>query len=123
MTILSDGIVWPQTAFTPSWFAYNTIDYVGLTLAKLVPLPRQLRPSLVRDWLRGAGIDPDRNSARENFPARALIESENLTRIYGAAWQEIPQVFALVGGFAILIALVNVLTFFTVNIPRMRTDC
>jgi hypothetical protein len=50
------GILLPDSVLVSPWFlllatmvAFNTIIYVGLTLAKLIPWPQQFHPSLVRD--------------------------------------------------------------------------
>jgi diguanylate cyclase (GGDEF)-like protein len=110
---LTAGLVLPQSVLTSDWFmwlatvvAFNTIVYVGLTLAKLIPLPKQFHPSRVRGWLRAIGTDVDKDTAVDEIPTRAIPEGTNpydrmRTTI---AKRDIPQAFALVGGFVVLLA-------------------
>ena len=53
------GILLPESVLTSNWFilmatvvAFNTIIYMGLTLSKLIPMPRQFHPERVRGWMR-----------------------------------------------------------------------
>ncbi len=113
------GIVLPESVLTSQWFillatvvAFNTVVYLGLTLAKLIPLPKQFHPSRVRRWLKAGGIEIDEDSAMEDIPARVLPETanpyENLRR--GIAKRDIPQAFALVGGLIILLSMAAFIT-------------
>ncbi|HQZ85558.1 MAG: hypothetical protein QG671_3059 [Actinomycetota bacterium] len=113
MTGLTAGLLLPQSVLTSDWFmwlatvvAFNTIVYVGLTLAKLIPLPKQFHPSRVRGWLRAIGTDVDRNTAVDEIPTRPIPEGNTpydqmRTTI---AKRDIPQAFALVGGFVVLLS-------------------
>ena len=113
------GIVLPESVLTSQWFillatvvAFNTVVYLGLTLAKLIPLPKQFHPSRVRRWLKAGGIEIDEDSAMDDIPVRMLAESadpyENLRR--GVAKRDIPQAFALVGGLIILLSMAAFIT-------------
>jgi len=114
------GILLPQTVLTSNWFillatvvAFNTIIYVGLTLAKLIPMPRQFHPARVRGWLRWIGIDPDKDTAVDDIPRPESPETgdpyEDTRR--GIARRDIPQAFGLVGGLVILMSVASVLTY------------
>jgi hypothetical protein len=55
------GILLSADVFQSAWFeclaafvAFNTLIYVGLTLAKLIPWPRMMRPVEIRSWLEQA---------------------------------------------------------------------
>jgi len=55
VTPLPDGLLFPESVLSSGWFtllatvvALNTIIYVGLTLAKVIPWPRQFHPRRVR---------------------------------------------------------------------------
>ena len=63
MTPTPLGILLSPAIFHSAWFdalatfvAFNTLIYVGLTIAKLVPWPRYMRPVEIRNrterWLR-----------------------------------------------------------------------
>ena len=119
MTRAAGGIVLPESVLTSQWFillatvvAFNTVVYLGLTLAKLIPLPKQFHPSRVRRWLKAGGIEIDEDSAMDDIPVRMLAESadpyENLRR--GVAKRDIPQAFALVGGLIILLSMAAFIT-------------
>jgi hypothetical protein len=52
------GILLSADVFQSAWFeclaafvAFNTLIYVGLTLAKLIPWPTMMRPVEIRAWL------------------------------------------------------------------------
>ena len=113
MTGLTAGLLLPQSVLTSDWFmwlatvvAFNTIVYVGLTLAKLIPLPKQFHPSRVRGWLRAIGTDVDRNTAVDEIPTRPIPEGDtpNDQMRTTIAKRDIPQAFALVGGFVVLLS-------------------
>ena len=75
------GVMLPADVLTSNWFillltvvAFNTIIYVGLTLAKLVPMPRQIHPSRVRLWVRALGVNPEKD-----VPMKHQRELDTLT--------------------------------------------
>ncbi len=114
------GILLPESVLTSQWFillatvvAFNTIIYLGLTLSKLIPWPRQLHPSRVRGWLLLLGIDVMKDTAVDDIPRPEPPESgdpyEDMRR--GIARRDIPQAFGLVGALVILMALAALLAF------------
>ena len=114
MTSLIAGILLPESVLTSWWFmvlatvvAFNTIVYMGLTLSKLIPLPKPLHPARVRGWLSMIGSEVDKDSAVADIPLREVPESdnsyENMRR--GIARRDIPQAFALVGGFIVIFSV------------------
>lgn len=114
MKQLLGGILLPESVLSSSWFsvlatvvAFNTIVYVGLTLSKLVPLPKQIHPNQVRRWLTIAGMEIDKDSAMNSIQPHQELDPNNPyegTRNQIAA-RSIPQAFSLVG---ILIAIISV---------------
>jgi diguanylate cyclase (GGDEF)-like protein len=114
------GILLPQSVLTTGWFillatvvAFNTIIYMGLTLAKLIPMPRQFHPARVRGWLRYFGIDPDKDTAVDDIPRPESHDTgdpyEDIRR--GIATRDIPQAFGLLGGLIILMSVASLITF------------
>lgn len=110
------GILLPESVLSSTWFAllatvvaFNTIVYVGLTLSKLMPLPKQIHPSQVRRWLAIAGMEIDKESAMNSIQPHQELDPQHPyegTRGNIAA-RSIPQAFSLVG---ILITVVAVVT-------------
>lgn len=114
MIHLEGGILFPETLLSTTAFqvlavvvALNTLVYVGLTISKLIPLPKPIHPQRVRDTLDRFGIEIDEESAVDEIPDRVLPETddpyENM-RI-AIAKRDIPQAFALVGGLIVVLAL------------------
>lgn len=114
MTSGLGGILLPETVLSSSWFAvlatvvaFNTIVYVGLTLAKLIPLPEQFHPTRVRRWLRAVGIDPDKESAMNSIQPHEELDPtnpyENIRN--DVARRTIPAAFSLVGALVVLISI------------------
>ena len=118
MSQLWAGIVLPESVLTSNWFqvlavivALNTLVYVGLTISKLIPLPKPIHPKRVRKALDTVGIDIDEESVVDQIPDRDLPETDDPYEHMRntIARRDIPQAFALVGG---LIALIAILGFF-----------
>lgn len=117
MIAIPQGILLPDSTVNSLWFtilatvvAFNTIIYVGLTLSKFIPWPKQIHPSKVRA-VHDAIFNPARNSkAKKPAPLRKVLESTNpydamrdeLTK------REIPQGFAVFGGLMIIINAVEI---------------
>jgi len=119
MTPAPAGFLLPQSTLTEPWFlvmttvvAFNTIIYVGLTLAKLIPWPRQFHPSQVRALLGRFVPSQEGPIPMADIPNPERLESpdpyEDLRR--RIARGDTPQAFALVGG---LIVLLGFATYFT----------
>lgn len=114
------GVALSSDVLTSSWFillatvvAFNTIIYVGLTLGKLIPWPRQIHPSRVRAWLRRIGTDVGDAQRTANVPVPRQPESDDpfddmrLT----IARNDIPQAFGLTGALIILFSIAGLLVF------------
>lgn len=114
MSALIGGILLPESVLSSTWFAllatvvaFNTIVYVGLTLSKLVPLPKQIHPSQVRRWLAIAGMEVDKESAMNSIQPHQELDPNNPyegTRGNIAA-RSIPQAFSLVGILVVAVAI------------------
>lgn len=114
------GLVLPADVLTSSWFillltvvAFNTIIYVGLTLAKLVPMPRQIHPSRVRLWVRALGVDPDKE-----LPVKHRRERDTLTDAdpyddmrQRIVCRDIPLAFGITGILVIGVAATALIAF------------
>lgn len=124
MKSLPTGIVLPQDVLTQPWFgvftlfvALNTIIYLGLTVAKFVPWPAQVRPSQVRQFVPhteevAAMQESYRSAFRElDRPAQDLRDT--------AACQTIPIALALVGALTTVIGLLYVLLYFDTSGPLL----
>lgn len=120
ITYAAGGIMLPESVLSSWWFillativAFNTIIYLGLTLAKMIPMPKQVHPSLVRKWLRAVGVDVDADTTADDIPTPEPPESDdpytNMRR--DIASLEIPQAFAFVGGLVVLLSTAAILSF------------
>ncbi len=107
------GILLPESVLTSTWFqvfalvvAFNTIIYVGLTLSKLVPWPRQFHPSRVRAWLAALGANVDEPPQPAATPGAVDIDPYEYIRGH-IARRDIPQAFGLFGILLVLVAVVS----------------
>jgi diguanylate cyclase (GGDEF)-like protein len=107
------GIVLPADLLTSHWFvllltlvAFNTIIYVGLTVAKLIPMPRQLHPSRVRLWMRALGMDPEKETTVGRFhqsdPLAPADPYDQLRR--SIVSRDVPLAFGIAGVLVICVA-------------------
>ncbi len=113
MTPVPQGILLPESTVTSTWFmilatvvAFNTIIYVGLTLSKFVPWPKQIHPSKVRA-LHDAVFNPARSTrARKQASMRAVMASANPFELMRdeLTLREVPQAFAAFGGLLVIIS-------------------
>lgn len=121
MSLIRQGLLLPNSTVSSVWFtilatvvAFNTIIYVGLTVSKFIPWPRQIHPSKVRA-VHDAIFNPARNSkTRTPASLRDVLESSDP---YDAmrdelAQREVPQAFAAFGG---LIVIINVVEIFILD--------
>ena len=111
---LITGILLPESTLSRPWFvllativAFNTMIYVGLTVSKLIPWPRQMHPDQVRHMLTRFGADIT-GDARHSAPTSEVDPSTgdpfvDLRR--DIVRRDTPQVLGLLGGTAILLAL------------------
>ena len=106
------GVLLPASTLTTQWFlvfalvvAFNTVIYLGLTMAKLVPWPAQIHPSRVRAVLpRIARKENVMNRSRRGNLSVPDIPDRSLRA--QAALSSIPRAFALLGILVIIIALI-----------------
>ncbi|MEO3761092.1 GGDEF domain-containing protein [Mycobacterium sp. B14F4] len=134
MTGPATGIVLPADVLTSNWFillltvvALNTIIYVGLTLAKLLPMPRQVHPSRVRRYLRALGMDPEKDTAVNHIPTpEPLDTTDPFDDMRGATVRrDVPLAFGISGVLVILVASAGFITFglmgITLHIVELST--
>lgn len=79
--------------------AFNTMVYVGLTVSKVVPWPKQLHPDQTRAMLARIGVRPNGTGHNRSFDPTGAPEEPLALAI---ARTEIPQAFGLMGGILIL---------------------
>jgi diguanylate cyclase (GGDEF)-like protein len=114
------GILLPADVLSSDWFlllltivAFNTIIYVGLTIAKLVPMPRQIHPRQVRRWTRALGMDPDRDTTvRRNHrpgPVDAADPYDEMRR--RIVNRDVPLAFGITGVVVIFVATAGLIAF------------
>lgn len=114
------GILLPQSVLVSPWFlllatmvAFNTIIYVGLTLAKLIPWPRQFHPSQVREKATQLGLETTPESIMRQIPRAQPAETTDPydSLRLDVAGRDIPQAFALTGGLVVALSAVSALVF------------
>lgn len=114
------GVLLPASTLNSTWFtllatfvAFNTIIYVGLTLSKLIPWPRQFHPRRVRRLLGLPDPDTSPEVAMLAVPVPDQPESDDPYEAMrrGIARRDIPQAFALAGGLVILLAIASIVAF------------
>lgn len=124
MTALPTGLLLPSDILTQTWFgvfglfvALNTIIYLGLTVAKFVPWPAQVRPSTVRQVLPTTPEVPSMDKSHRS----AIRELENPAQDLrdAAARQTIPMALALVGALTAIVALLYLLLYFSTSGPLL----
>ncbi len=115
MRFIESGLVFPQSMLSSTWFlvlavivAFNTIIYLGLTLAKFLPWPAQIHPRQVRHLVPRTP-NKDGASMSHAVAVSGASESPFLRLRLQAAQETIPQALALVGGLMIIISLANAL--------------
>lgn len=112
------GVVLPEGVLTSPWFsaftlfvAFNTIIYLGLTLAKFVPWPSPVHPSQVRAALTHSPDEEDTPMPRR-LPGRRPPGGDLVQRLRGAASvQTIPLALSLVGALTVVVGLLNTVLY------------
>lgn len=112
------GFALPESVLTSPWFsvfalfvAFNTIIYLGLTLAKFVPWPSQVHPSQVRAVLPLSHLEEDPSMPRR-VPGRRPPSGDLVQRLRGAAAvQTIPLALSLVGALTVVVGLLNTVLY------------
>ncbi len=117
MMPIRQGLLLPESTLTSTWFtilatvvAFNTIIYVGLTVSKFIPWPKQIHPSKVRA-LHDAVFNPARpGRARKQASLRAVMASDNPFELMRTelTLREVPQAFAAFGGLLVIVAAVQI---------------
>lgn len=104
MTLIVASILLPQSTLTSPWFivfaafvGVNTIIYMGLTLSKLIPWPRQVHPQRVRVLL---GVRTPDDAAEPIIP-RVSRETPAESAVH-----DIAGAFGWLGGVALLLSSV-----------------
>lgn len=113
MSDIMAGILLPQdilmspafTAFS-LFVALNTIIYLGLTLAKFVPWPTQVRPATVRRLLP-VSIEEDRAMRSPSRPAPQPNQDPLRSLRWADARQTIPVALGLTGALTVIVGLIN----------------
>ena len=84
--------------------AFNTLIYVGLTVAKALPWPEQWRPVQLRAWMDRLGVRIEERTTAT--PPALTGEGESpVDRLrYQVARQSIPPAFWLAGGLVMMLA-------------------
>ena len=125
MSALPAGILLPSDILEQQWFgvfglfvALNTIIYLGLTAAKLVPWPAPVHPSRVRQVLP---LDTEEVPTMPNSFRSALRELDNPAQDLRdvAARQTIPMAMALVGALTTTVALLYILVYLETSGPLL----
>ena len=116
MNALPAGLLLPDSVLVAPWFgafalfvAFNTVIYLGLTLAKFIPWPSQIHPSQVRSFLPDSLEDSPMSPHGRGRPGRV---GDPLDRMRAAAAAEtIPLALGLVGALTVIIGLVNTVLY------------
>ena len=117
MTALPAGFLLPQSTLTEPWFqvfalvvGFNTLIYLGLTVAKFLPWPAQIHPSRVRDLAPFAGSEEPYMSMSSEASSRRVPEPFTLLR-QDAARLTIPRAMVLIGAAMLVLALANLVAY------------
>ncbi len=113
LTIIHSGVLFSQSTLTEPWFllltlvvALNTIIYLGLTFAKLVPWPAQIHPRRVRALLPDT-ISKDTHMRDIPHSSRRSPDHPYLAMRLQAAQETIPRAFGLTGGLVLAVTFIN----------------
>lgn len=117
MTSSVAGLVFPQELLVSPWFlllativAFNTIIYLGLTISKFLPWPRQFKPRNIRRVFHRFGALPDEDGALPVTVATAHVAVEPYEKIRAdISRRDVPLSMALVGMAMVAISVVNFL--------------
>lgn len=112
MSAAPTGILLPESVLTAPWFgvfaafvAFNTVIYLGLTLAKFIPWPAPVGPAALRRVIQ---LDPEEVSTMRNTPPSSPTNTAAEKRLREESAREtIPVAFTLVGALTVLVSLVN----------------
>lgn len=124
MSAIPTGLVLPSDVLTAPWFgvfglfvAFNTTIYLGLTAAKFVPWPTQVRPREVRRLVPHSLEDTAmKSSPRPGFRAQGDTARDLRER---QAAQTVPLAMALVGALTSAVGMLYVLLYYASEGPSM----
>ncbi len=117
MMDIAAGLVLPQSVLESTWFsllativAFNTLVYIGLTLSKLVPLPKPARAATVRSWLRRFGITVDEEAAVKDLPETTWTDTSNPRELLRTtvAGRYLPTGLIALGGLTTVLSLISI---------------
>lgn len=111
-SVIPAGVLFPASTLTSAWFltfalmvAFNTVIYLGLTTAKIVPWPAQIHPRRVRALLPDTfDKEPVMQRSRRGRPNGPQPPAHTLRE--QAALNSIPRAFGLLGILVIVISLI-----------------
>lgn len=119
------GVLLPETILEQPWFtafalfvALNTIVYLGLTLAKIIPWPEQVHPRQVRatlpaSWLKDGSATNLMEGRMSESQIRSRAAEDNSDPFAKAradsARATVPLGLAFLGALIVIFALVNAL--------------
>jgi len=122
---MNTGVLLPETVLEQPWFtafalfvALNTIVYLGLTLAKVIPWPGQIHPRQVRatlpaSWLRDGSARNLVEGRMSEAQVRQRAAEDNTDPLAKAradsARATVPLGLAFLGALIVIFALVNAL--------------
>lgn len=118
MSPLPTGFLLPDSVLVEPWFgvfslfvAFNTVIYLGLTLAKFIPWPAQVHPRTVRTLIHS---DEEVTDMAVRKPWTWRDQTDPLQRMRaGTAAETIPLALGLVGTLTLVIGLINTLLYFS----------
>lgn len=123
MNPIPSGILLPAGVLEAPWFAvfglfvaFNTIIYLGLTAAKIVPWPRQIQPREVRQFVP---LTDGESMPKTTLPARALVDDSARSLRENQAAATIPLAMALVGALSTTVGLLYVVLFLADEGPNL----
>lgn len=123
MNPIPSGVLLPPGVLEAPWFAafglfvaFNTIIYLGLTVAKIVPWPRQVQPRDVRQFVP---LTDGESMPKTKLPARALADDSAISLRENQAAATIPLAMALVGALSTTVGLLYVVLFLADEGPNL----
>jgi len=115
------GLVFPQSVLVSPWFqllatvvAFNTIVYLGLTLSKFVPWPRQLSSR----GIRGLFGRPDASLRVDAELSTREVARNPLESMRGdIVARDVPLGLSVVGGTLVIVSAINLIAIRANNGP------
>lgn len=118
MSALPTGALLPESVLSAPWFAvfalfvaFNTIIYLGLTLAKFLPWPAPVGPMTVRRLIHHNREEAIGMRVHPSAPPPSQVPL-NIQLRRQSARETIPIAMTLIGALTVLISLINVIVYF-----------